>query len=105
MIETYLNSRKQLGLILLLLDIRHTPTENDKTMHMWIKERNIPYIIVATKADKISRSQMSRNLDDIRTTIEISETVPIIPISSNTKQGKDDIWEQINKRIITYISQ
>ena len=86
MIETYLYSREQLKLIIMVVDIRHLPTENDKTMHLWLKESSIPYIIAATKADKVSKSQVKKNVNDIRKALEIDEQILVIPASSNTKQ-------------------
>jgi GTP-binding protein len=99
MIETYLNSREQLKLIIMIVDIRHLPTENDKIMHSWLEERSIPYMIAATKADKISKSQVNRNVNDIRKALKIDGQIPIIPASSSTKQGRDEIWKHIETNV------
>jgi GTP-binding protein len=94
MIETYLITRNQLKLIIMLVDIRHTPSTDDQMMHQWIVSQNKPYLIVATKLDKISRGQIRKRLDDIRTTLELNEAGPV-PFSAETKQGKDEIWAHI----------
>lgn len=98
MIETYLITRNQLKLIIMLVDIRHTPSADDQIMHQWIISQNKPYIIVATKLDKISRGQIRKRLDDIRTTLELNDA-RLIPFSAETKQGKDEIWAGILKII------
>ena len=99
MIETYLHTRKQLELIIMIVDVRHLPTENDKIMHLWLRESNIPYIIAATKTDKISKSQVNRNINDIKKALEINNEIPVIPVSSKTKQGKDELWNLIKLNI------
>lgn len=99
MIETYLRTRKQLELIMMIVDVRHLPTENDKIMHLWLRESNIPYIIAATKTDKISKSQVNRNINDIKKALEINGEIPVIPVSSKTKQGKDELWNLIKLNI------
>ena len=99
MIETYLRTRKQLELIIMIVDVRHLPTENDKIMHLWLRESNIPYIIAATKTDKISKSQVNRNINDIKKALEINGEIPVIPVSSKTKQGKDELWNLIKLNI------
>ena len=66
MIETYLHSRKYLELIMMLVDIRHTPTDNDIIMYEWIQSHNMPNLIIATKADKISRGRINSRINDIR---------------------------------------
>lgn len=91
-IDTYLNSRPQLKLIVMLVDIRHAPSGDDKLMYNWIVEHGIPHVIVATKADKISRSQIKPKLKDIMNDLGVKEGTSVIPYSSETKQGKEDIW-------------
>lgn len=98
MIETYLITRNQLKLIIMLVDIRHTPSTDDQMMHQWIVSQNKQYLIVATKLDKISRGQIRKRLDDIRTTLELNEAV-LVPFSAETKQGKDEIWAHIREII------
>ena len=96
-IETYLYSRHQLKLIIMLVDIRHTPSNDDKLMYEWILSRSILQMVVATKADKIPRSQVNGRLQDIISTLD--ERIIPIPFSSETKQGRDEVWNQINNNI------
>jgi GTP-binding protein len=99
MIETYLHSRTQLKSIIMLVDIRHTPSDNDQMMYKWILSRLMPVIVVASKVDKISRSQLQNRLQDITATLEMPGTVLPIPFSAMTNQGKDEIWKQIIQRV------
>lgn len=99
MIETYLITRNQLKLIIMLVDIRHTPSTDDQMMHQWIVSQNKPYLIVATKLDKISRSQTPKRLRDIRVTLNMGEENMLFPFSAETKQGSDEIWDRIRESI------
>ncbi len=94
-INNYLNLRPQLKLIVMLVDIRHAPSEDDKVMYNWIIEHGMPHIIVATKADKISRGQIKPRLKDIINVLGVYEGAPVIPYSSETKLGKEEIWNII----------
>ncbi|MGE5605753.1 MAG: ribosome biogenesis GTP-binding protein YihA/YsxC [Bacteroidota bacterium] len=95
MIETYLNTRNQLSIIIMLVDIRHTPSVDDQTMYQWLVEAKKPNLVVATKSDKISRGQVSKRLQDIRATLKMNVVEPIIPFSAHTKQGREEIWNRI----------
>ncbi|MCX7746725.1 MAG: ribosome biogenesis GTP-binding protein YihA/YsxC [Clostridia bacterium] len=95
-IETYLNTRSQLKLIVMLVDIRHTPTKDDQLMHEWIRSRNIPYMVVATKSDKISRSQIIGRISDISKTLHLQEGIKPLPYSAEKKQGVEQVWETID---------
>ena len=95
MVERYLMSSKQLKLIFLLIDIRHEPSQNDINMYEWIVYHGFMPIIVATKLDKINRSQTAKNVKIIRQGIGVDEKTKIFPFSSLTKQGKDEIWDYI----------
>ncbi len=90
-IENYLSQRTQLELILLLIDIRHSPTKDDKMMIEWIREFHIPFIILATKSDKISKSRMHQHLKIIREELNLKDE-EIISFSSSTKLGVKDVW-------------
>lgn len=98
MIETYLNNRLQLRMVLLLVDIRHSPTEDDRMMYRWIREQGVPCLIVATKADKISRGQINARLQDVKKVLGLTDE-PLLAYSSETKQGRDEIWKMINKML------
>lgn len=90
-IETYLKSRQQLKLVILLLDIRHAPSADDKIMYDWIKSYGVPYMIVATKADKISRGQVKPSLSMLKKELGITDTAELVPFSAETRQGKEEI--------------
>jgi GTP-binding protein len=97
MIERYLYTSKQLRLVFLLIDIRHEPSKNDCTMYHWIIEHGFQPIVIATKADKINRSQLDKQRKLIQTTLSVVPGTPIIPFSSVTKQGREEIWELIDR--------
>lgn len=97
MIENYLNKSKQLKLVFLLVDIRHEPTENDRIMYRWVCENGYEPVIIATKLDKINRSQVQKQLKLIRTGLEAKEGTVIIPFSAQTKQGREEIYEILDR--------
>ena len=100
MIERYLHSSKQLKAVFLLIDIRHEPGENDKVMYDWIVQNGYEPIIIATKLDKIKRSQIAKNIKIIRDSLHVSKETKIIPFSAVSKQGKEEIWDVIDSSII-----
>ena len=93
MIEDYLHKSKQLKLVFLLIDIRHAPSENDRIMYDWIRRNGYDPIIIATKLDKINRSQIQKQIKLIRTTLQAGADTQIIPYSAQTKQGREEIYE------------
>ena len=93
MIENYLRKSRQLRMVFLLVDIRHEPSAND--MYSWIIENGFYPAIIATKLDKIKRSQVQKQLKLIREGLNVAEGTPIVPYSAVTKQGRDEIWELI----------
>jgi GTP-binding protein len=97
MVERYLSSSKQLKAIFLLIDIRHEPSGNDKLMYDYIRESGYEPLIIATKADKIKRSLLSRHISLIRNCLNISTDTVIIPFSAPSKTGRDDIYEKIDE--------
>ncbi len=96
MIERYLTTSKQLRCIFLLIDIRHEPGANDKMMYDWIVSNGYTPVIIATKLDKIKRSQTAKQLKLVRDTLCAKESV-IIPFSATSKQGREEIYEIIDK--------
>lgn len=96
MIEDYLHKSKQLKAVFLLIDIRHAPSENDCIMYDWICRNGYQPIIIATKLDKINRSQIQKQLKLIRTTLNVAEGTVLIPFSAETKQGREEIYEIID---------
>lgn len=94
--ETYLSNRQELCSIFLLIDIRHEPTDKDKAMYDWIKYFGYDCTIIATKSDKISRSQQQKQFSIIRKTLDLKDE-KILPISSLNKTGVEEIWQEIIK--------
>lgn len=95
-IESYLYERQQLKQILLLVDIRHEPGNNDKMLYDWIVYNGFDPIVIATKLDKIKRSQIDKHVSIIRKSLGITDRKKIVPFSATTKQGKDTLWEIID---------
>ena len=95
MVERYLHGSKQLKAVFLLVDIRHDPSANDKMMYDWIVSQGYYPIIIATKLDKIKRSQKDKQIKAVRNGLGLVTGTAVIPFSSVTKQGKDEIWELI----------
>lgn len=95
LIERYLNTSKQLRAVFLLVDIRHEPSANDINMYEWVIANGYNPIIIATKADKLKRSQLAKHVKQIRVGLNVVENTPIIPYSAVTKQGREEIWELI----------
>ena len=97
MIERYLRSSKQLRAVFLLIDIRHEPSQNDVEMYRWIADNGYEPIVIATKLDKINRSQTAKNLRVIRDKLKVREGIKIIPFSAQTRQGREEIYETIDE--------
>jgi GTP-binding protein len=96
MIERYLHTSKQLRLVFLLIDIRHAPSANDCLMYDWIKNQGYQPVIIATKLDKINRSQIQKQVKLIRTTLNAGQDTVIIPFSAQKKQGREEIYELLD---------
>ena len=99
MIEKYLHTSKQLRKVFLLIDIRHVPSENDCMMYDWIVDNGYEPVIICTKLDKIKRSQVQKNLKQIREKLDLVPGTRMIPFSAQTKQGRDEIWQLIDETI------
>lgn len=97
MMETYLSSRPNLYEVVLLVDIRHEPTDDDKMMYDWIKHYGYGSIVVATKSDKISRGQYQKHFKMIRQKLGMSPEDKIVPISSLKREGIDKLWDHIEE--------
>ena len=100
MIENYLHTSKQLKAVFLLIDIRHDPSANDRMMYEWMVYRGFAPIIIATKLDKIKRSQIQKNVKAIREGLNVQPGTTIIPFSAETKQGRDEIWKLIDSFVL-----
>ncbi|MBQ1871674.1 MAG: YihA family ribosome biogenesis GTP-binding protein [Lachnospiraceae bacterium] len=99
MIEKYLHNSKQLKAVFLLIDIRHEPSANDVNMYEWMKFQGFAPIVIATKADKINRSQLPKQLKVVRTGLKMDKDGILIPFSAETKAGRDEIYEIIDRII------
>lgn len=95
LIERYLNKSEMLKAVFLLVDIRHEPSANDKNMYEWIVYQGYDPIIIATKLDKIKRSQVAKHVKMLRTGLNMKPGTKVIPFSATTKQGREEIWELI----------
>lgn len=96
MIEKYLRQSKVLKAVFLLIDIRHDPSANDKQMYDWIKSNGFSPIIIATKLDKINRSQVQKHVKMVKQGLGVDKDTIVIPFSAQTKQGRDEIYELID---------
>jgi GTP-binding protein len=100
MIENYLHVSKRLKAVFLLIDIRHDPSGNDRLMYEWILNQGYEPIIIATKLDKIKRSQIQKNVKAIKEGLGIVPGTTIIPFSAQTKQGREEIWQLIDSLVL-----
>ena len=96
LIENYLNKSEMLKAVFLLIDIRHEPSANDRNMYEWIVYQGYDPIIIATKMDKINRSQIQKHVKMIKTGLNVKKGTVVIPFSATTKQGREEIWELIS---------
>ena len=96
LIERYLQKSQMLKAVFLLIDIRHDPSANDKMMYDWIVYNGYDPIIIATKLDKIKRSQLQKQVKAIKTGLNMKSDGIVIPFSAETKQGREEIWNLID---------
>lgn len=97
MIENYLHNSRQLRAVFLLIDIRHAPSANDRIMYEWIEYQGYEPIIIATKLDKIKRSQIQKQVKLIREGLGMEKDSILIPFSAQSKQGREEIWELMDE--------
>ena len=93
--ERYLQDRQELCAIFLLVDIRHEPTNDDVMMYEWIKHFGYNCVVIATKADKISRGQYQKHISIIRKKLQLEKDEKVIPLTSSKKTGVEDVWNEI----------
>ena len=101
LIERYLNESEMLKAVFLLVDIRHEPSANDRNMYEWIVYQGYDPIIIATKLDKINRSQIQKHVKMIKEGLKLIPGTVVIPFSAETKQGREEIWELMD----TYLEE
>ncbi len=100
MIERYLHGSGMLKAVFLLVDIRHEPSENDRIMYRWIVEQGHSPIVVATKADKLKRSQKEKQLRQIREGLHAGKDVRLIPFSAQSKEGRETIYDLLDGLVL-----
>lgn len=100
MIEKYLRKSANLKQVFLLVDIRHDPSANDKMMYDWIVDNGFRPVIIATKLDKLKRSQVAKHVKAVRMGLGLREDDILIPFSSETKQGLDELWETVESYVM-----
>ena len=105
MIERYLHKSTMLKAVFLLIDIRHDPSKNDKMMYDWILHQGYEPVIIATKLDKLKKSQVAKQLKAIRTGLGLVSGTTVIPFSAKTKQGRDEIWEYAESRLFESVDK
>lgn len=98
----YFNNSKTLRVVFQLIDIRHDPTEKDKEMYDTLLQCGFSPIIIATKADKIKRSQLNKQVKAIEDKLQLVEGTPVIPFSSSDLTGKDELWEYIDEYVESF---
>lgn len=95
MMEHYFSTRETLEKAILIVDLRHKPTAQDVQMYEYLKYLEIPVLIVATKADKVKRGVRNRHLNEVFNTLNVADEDVVIPFSSETGEGKNDVWSKI----------
>ncbi len=100
MIEKYLRMSKTLKCVVLLVDIRHDPTGDDRQMYDWIVSAGLTPVVVATKADKLKRSQIDKQLKNIKTILKTEKDIKVLPFSAETKQGRDELLSIMESYIL-----
>lgn len=95
MLQTYFSERENLELALLIVDFRHKPTKDDIVMKDFFVHYNIPYFVIATKTDKVKKSQWSKHMSEIYRTLNLETVDQILPFSAETKEGREEAWEII----------
>ena len=105
MIERYLHKSTMLTAVFLLIDIRHDPSKNDKMMYDWILHQGYEPVIIATKLDKLKKSQVAKQLKAIRTGLGLVSGTTVIPFSAKTKQGREEIWEYAESRLFESVDK
>lgn len=96
-VESYFAGRRPLKLVLHLVDARHPPTRDDVALREWLAFRGLPFVVVATKIDRVSGSRRKAHLDAVRKTLDLSPDVPVVPFSAETGEGCGEIWAIIDR--------
>lgn len=99
MIESYLTQRDQLKAVILIVDLRHPPSEDDILMYNWLKHFQLPVIVVATKADKLKKAGLNHHLQTVAETLQLDPEDSLIMFSAVTTAGKNEVWKTIESYI------
>lgn len=99
MIEQYIRGRQELKMVLLIVDLRHAPSADDRAMYEWLVHYGIPRCVVATKADKLSRNQLPKHVKLVKETLKLEKDDPFVSFSSETGQGQEELWEIIGSHL------
>lgn len=99
-IENYLNVRKQLYVIVLIVDIRHEPSADDELMYSWILQTGLKFIVVANKADKVSKQEAKKCIEVIKKKFCMGSQDVVYAVSSESKKGIPELWEKIDSFIM-----
>lgn len=98
MIENYLTKRPQLKGVILLVDGRHAPTDDDIQMYQWLAYYQLPVLVVATKMDKVKGSRFTQTIKLVKTSLNLDQGTPLVLFSAKTKRGKDQVWQWIQQQ-------
>lgn len=98
-IEDYLKSRKEIALVIFLIDIRHEPTENDRLMYKYIIDNGFPCLVIANKADKIAPTKVEATVADLQNSLNPLKDLVFLPFSSEKKIYTEKTWEYVEKFI------
>ena len=96
-VEGYLGTRNELKMIIMMVDIRHKPSNDDQMMYEWLKATGLPHVVIASKLDKIPRSQIKARVDEIKKVLAVPEDVKVIPYSAINKAGVEELWQIIDE--------
>ena len=105
LIERYLHTSRQLKAVFLLIDIRHDPSANDRQMYEWIKANGFEPAVIATKLDKLKRSQTAGCIKALRQGLGMDPAQRLIPFSAVTKQGREEIWSFIDSLCFSPVTE
>lgn len=99
MMEAYFETREQLSVVVLIVDSRHRPTNEDIQMYEYITHLGLPLIVVATKYDKLKKSEQDKKIKEVKKTLQVHDNVPVIPFSAVSGFNKDRVWKEIKRNL------
>lgn len=99
MMERYFTTRRNLHAVIMVVDLRHPPSQDDKNMYEFLRYYQIPAIVVATKADKISKGRWPKHIKVIKEELKLRKEDPLLPFSSETSIGREALWDEIIHRM------